>query len=58
MGWLKEAVNHITAVCVIISMVECVVDDGWQNGGLRMVCGLAAASSIVRLASDALRELF
>lgn len=54
--WLKESVSMITVICSIISVVECAADE--NDGGLRLVCGAVAASSILNLLTACIQRLF
>lgn len=54
--WLLSCVRSIAAICMAVAMADAATD-GEQSDGLRRICELAAAASVVRMAIQALERL-
>ena len=52
--WLRESVRGIVSVCMLVSLTECIAEEGKQSDGLRLICGAAVALSVVRMIASAL----
>lgn len=52
--WLYASVRCTAAICLVAAIAETAMDREQDSGGLRMVCGLAAAASVVGMAVKAL----
>lgn len=54
--WMIACVRSIGAVCLSVAVADAATD-GEQSDGLRRICELAAAASVVRMAVQALGRL-
>ena len=52
--WLYASVRCTVAICLVAAIAETAMDRESDGGGLRMVCGMAAAASVVGMAARAL----
>ena len=57
MEWLLEGVQTVSALCIAVSVIECVTGEGDLSDSLRMLCGAVVSLSIVRTAVRALQNL-
>lgn len=55
-NWMIASVNCIAMICLVAAIAETVVDDG-ENGNLRLICGLAASASVIRMAAEMVQRL-
>lgn len=51
--WLYASVRSIASICMLISLVECAVDEA-HGDGFRLICGAVVSLSVVRMLSAAL----
>jgi len=55
--WLTDCVGAIAAICSIIAIVDCVIDDAFDSS-FRLLCGAVAASTVIRLFSECIQRFF
>lgn len=54
--WLYESVRSIVSVCMLISIIECVIDDSTDTGGFRMFCSASVAAAVIRMAAEGIQK--
>lgn len=54
---LAQAVESLTAVCLVVAVIECAIGRSEACGGLHMICGAAVAWTLVSLAAHTLQGL-
>lgn len=54
--WMIASVNCIATVCLLAAIAETAADDA-ENNSLRLICGLATAAAVIRMAVETVQRL-
>lgn len=57
MNVIRDSIQCLSAVCLLIGLLECALDEAEPDENIKLLMGLAVSVTVVRALVDAIRML-
>ena len=58
MEWIKDAAGTLTLVCMLTSVIECLIEDSEHAEGFRLLCAAVVTGAVIKSSTEMLLQLF